>query len=429
MYPVEEMTYKMKFIMDKLNNKEELTKEEETYAKKINSFMKVYDALCLEKQFEAVEIEKAAIRELLYKKRKELIKVIRGTKSASKLKVLREQVLNIEEFLHSEAVDYFKYLLMDHHEIPMVDIKEIFDSLARRDEYLYNPCLAQDRRYNQLSPFINWNHYTNEVTFNRPLIDLTRLVISRDLTIYNALEKRTDLLEQRKEVPSDIEDIIPDEMKDIRIKDISAIINYGNGRIGTNDNEFVTLKDDLDILVAVDNALKGDIKEADDALIKESIGNVIKGVITGKYKVSDFTGYKVLKYFEDGVDTRRFRDILRSNKFDIDLVQKHILTDDLLRKTALYREENLFVNDDGELNLANISLASSVINGEDINDEEALDADPNCLERIKYYKPAHRNNVHDYEIDKYDVKVLLAIARYKEDLKKKLMVDENKALS
>lgn len=416
-YPVEEMNYKMKFLNDKLENGEKLTLEEEDYMKKMAFFKKNYDAMCLEQQLKNVEIDEDAVLTLLAKKREELVKVIRGTKSKNKLLQLRNQVKNIDEFMQSDAVKYFKEVLLDEISIKHVDIVKVFSDLAYKDRFLSASYLAGDRKSGFYgSAFALENQYLKTMTFNRPLIDLTRRVLMGDFSLYNAL----------KEGKSTFADgtLIPDEFRKIRLEDISAITHYGRGRVDEmEDHTFDTLKDDLDILVAIDQVQKGDITKVDDAPIKDAIRDILMGIISGKYTVKDFTNYQILDYFDKGIDTTKFRELLKRNNFNIDSVQREVFQDDLLRVTNLNQRENLFIDENGELNVANISLASAVMNGEDVDDEESLSADLSCLNRINYYQPAHRNNPHEYERDKYDVKILLAIARYKDELKKEIEQD------
>lgn len=421
-YPIEEMNYKMKFINDKVNNGEKITIEEEQYVKKMTSFMKVYEAMCLEQQLKNVEIDEDAIIQLLTKKRQELVRIISGTKSKNKLPILKQQVRNIDAFIQSGAVEYFKDLLIDNNIVKRIDVGEVYDDIARKDHYLSHPYLENDRRpWIYDSPFIEKNRYTYKVDFNLPLIELTRHVIMGDFELYNAIKNGKDTMDDGM--------VIPDEMKKLNLKDISAIIYYGRGRIGKmNDHTFDTLKDDLDILVALDEVSRGKGKRVDDEPIKESIKNIIMGIIKGQYKVKDFTNYEILKYCDKDFDTRKFREILRTFDFDLELVKERLLQDDLLRTTKLNGSDNLFIQD-GELNLANISLASSVINGEEINEDESLSADPNCLGRIKYYQPCARENPRDYQMDKYDVKALLALARYQEELKVRKELDDSVSIS
>ncbi len=417
-YPVEEMNYKMKFLKDKLDNGEKLTPDEEQYIKKMTSFKKVYEAMCLEQQLKNVEIDEEEVLQVLAKKRAELEKIIKGTKSKNKLPQLHNQVKNIDEFVQSGAVEYFKDLLLDNNSVKKVDVEGIFRTLAAKDRYLGVPYLSHDDVVGLYdSPFMQRNHYLKTVKFNRPLIDLVRHILMGDYSLYNALKEGKETLEDGT--------LIPEEYRKLNLKAISAIIYYGRGRIGEmNDHTFDTLKDDLDILVAMEQVQKGDITKVDDAPIKDSIREILMGIIAGKYKAKDFTNYHILRYCDSGFDTTKFREILREHRFNLDSVQRKFLQDDLLRTTKLNGYENLFVDENGELQLANISLASSVMNGEPTNDDECLSADVTCLNRIKYYQPAHRNNPHDYEIDKYDSKALLAIARYKEELKKQLEQEE-----
>lgn len=417
-YPVEEMNYKMKFINDKLENGEELSSEEKEYMKKMESFKKFYDLMCLEYQLKNVEIDKEAILELLAKKRKELVKIIKGTKSKNKLPQLHNQVKNIDEFIQSDAVEYFKDLLIDNNSIRRVNAGDIFSELSWNDPYLAKPYLANDNVVGlHGSPFMQRNHYLDTVKFNRPLIDLVRHILMNDYSLYHALEEGKETLADGT--------LIPEEYRKLNLKAISAIIYYGRGRIGNmEDHTFDTFKDDLDILVAMDQVQKGDITKVDDTPIKDSIRDILMGIISGKYKVKDFNNYQILRYCDPGFDTTKFRKILREHRFNLDSVQRKLLEDDLLRTTKLNGGGNLFVDENENLQLANISLASAVMNGEPINDDECLSADPDCLNRIRYYNPANRNNPHDYEIDKYDSKALLAIARYKEELKKQLEQEE-----
>ncbi|MDE6141661.1 MAG: hypothetical protein K2G03_03565 [Bacilli bacterium] len=204
------------------------------------------------------------------------------------------------------------------------------------------------------------------------------------------------------------------------------IIYYAKGRVGYNDdNTFAELRDDLDILAAIDDVLSGKMKyEVDSEEIDNSIASILDGIIVGTYKPRDFLNYQILEYFDSNVDSLKFREILRDNRFDLDVIQRKMLQDDLLSKTKLNGNENLFVDNDGELNLGNLSLAAAVMNGEEIDEEDALSADPNCLERIRYFRPTYREDPHDYERDKYDVKILLAIAKYRQKLKEKLKQTE-----
>ncbi len=429
-YPVEEITYKMKFIKDKISNGESLTPEEEEYAKKIMSFMKKYEELCLREKLKTYPINEEAIIDLLVKKKKGLKKIIAGTRSKNKLAQLNEQVKNIEEFIQSGAVVYFKDFLQDHSVIPEPNIKGMFEVLASKDVYLKDPCLSVNKKYSQMSPFVTENYYTGDFRFNRPLIDLARLVLAGDFKIYNALEKRARFISSHQEVPEEIMAVIPEEMLSIDIKDISALIYYGRGRIGVKgDHTFDTIKDDLDILVAIDMVRKGEIQEVDDTLIRDSICHVLDKIMLGKYKAKDFFKYDILRYFDSNTDTKKLRQMLNEKNFNLELLQRRLLEDDLLSKTSFNRDENLFVDSNGELRLDNISLASSAINGEELNDEECLSADTKCLERINYYKPTQRTNIHEFELDKYDVKVLLAIARYKEELKKQVAKEDVKELA
>lgn len=416
-YPVEEMNYKMKFINDKIANSEELTLDEMQYMKKIGVFKKFYDFMCLEQQLKNIEIDENAILELLAKKRKELVKIIKGTKSKNKLPQLHSQVKNIDEFIQSGAVEYFKDLLLDNNLLGKINAGDIFDDLTREDPYLKKPYLSRDDVDDFYdSPFIFRNKYLETVKFNRPLIDLVRHILMGDYTLYNALKDGKETLNDGT--------LIPEEYRKLNLKAISAIIYYGRGRIGQmDDHTFDTFKDDLDILVAMDQVLNGDIIKVDDTPIKDSIRDILMGIISGKYRVKDFTNYQIIRYCDPGFDTTKFRSILKEHRFDLDSVQKKLLQDDLLRTTKLNSSENLFVDENGELQLANISLAASVMNGETIKDE-ALSADDSCLNRISHYQQVHRNNPYDYEIDKYDSKALLAIARYKEELKKQLEQEE-----
>ncbi len=433
-YPIEEIAYKMKFIMDKLSNGEELTKEEAKYAKKIMNFKSIYEALCLEYKLLNSNIEKSRIIRYLVDKRNELVKIIKGTKSKNKLEQLYAQVNNIDEFIKSGCVDYFKDFLIDHNDLVHVDVKKVFDNLASNDVYLKSTRLDKDQNPYQASPFIYENHYTGEVKLNRPMIDLTRLVVAGDFKIYNAIEKRDRLLNKGRDI-QDLEELemsIPEQMRGINLKDIGKIIYLGNGRINNpNDHTFDDLRDDLDLLVAIDQIKNSEI-EIGDYDINDAVIKVLGGVINGTYKPEDFNNYQILKYFDKSTDSTKFREILNKNRFNLDVIQTKLLADDLLSKTTLNGNENLFVGRKGELVLDNISLASSIMNGDPINEDECLSADPKCLGRIKYFQPAYRVDPHEYERDKYDVKILLAIARYKQAIKlqqvQAQVEKENKAL-
>lgn len=433
-FPVEEIAYKMKFIMDKLNNGEDLTKEEALYAKKIMNFKSIYEDLCLEKQLLNANIEESRIVRYLVDKKKALVKIIKGTKSRNKLEQLYAQVANIDEFIKSGAVQYFKDFLIDHNDLAHVNVRTVFDNLVTNDSYLSSTRLDRDTIPHQGSPFIYENYYTGEVTLNRPMIDLVRLVLAGDFKIYNALEKRDRILSKNREVDN-IEELnkdIPESMRRINIKDISKIIYLGRGRIGNpDDHTFDNLKDDLEILVAIDQVKNAEVS-VNDQEINNCVVKVLDGIVAGTYKPQDFTNYHILRYFDKNTDTSKFREILIKYRFNLDVIKSKLLQDDLLSKTTLNGNDNLFVDRSGELVLDNLSLANSVMNGEKIDEDECLSADPKCLGRIKYYQPAHRVNPHEYEHDKYDVKILLAIARYKEDLRlQKLQVqteEENKAL-
>lgn len=435
-YPIEEIAYKMKFIMDKLDNGEELTVDEKMYARKIKYIKSIYNSLCLERQLKDVHIDDSNIVRYLVDRRNELLKTIKGTKSKSKLEQLQGQVNNIEKFITSGAVEYFKDFLIDHNDLTHVDVVQVYCDLARKDNYLINTRLERDYVPYQDTPFVYENRYTKEVKFNRPLIDLVRTILAGDFKAYNALEKRNRLLKNKGDNVTDLEELdaaIPEEFRGVNIRDISRIMNDARGRIGTAfDRVFDNLRDDLDILACFDQALSGEGLEENDQVINDSIVKVIEGVISGEYKVEDFTNYQILKYFDKNLDTTKFREILNKYHFDLEAIKEALLQDDLLSNTKLNGSENLFVDSNGELRLDNISLASSIMNGEDIDEDECLSADPNCLGRIKYYRPNHRPNPHDYERDKYDIKVLLAIARYKQakrlQQEQEIIDADNKAL-
>lgn len=435
-YPLEEITYKMKFIMDKLDKGKELTSEEDLYAKKIMRFKSIYDSICLEHQLRKANIEHSRIINYLMERRNGLLKTIKVTKSKNKLEQLQAQVKNIEEFIRAGAVEYFKDFLLDHNELVHVDVMQVFDSLATKDIYLINTRLDKDYVPNLGTPFVYENRYTKEVRFNRPLIDLVRMLLAGDFRIYNALEKRDRLLKNKGNDVTGIEELeesIPKDFRNVNPRDISRIVNYSRGKNRERDDHtFDNLRDDLEILAAMDNAQNGEINHENDQVLNDMIVKILEGIISGIYKPEDFTNYQILKYFDANTDTTKFRKILNKNHFDLDAIKTILLQDDLLSKTTLNGTENLFIECNGELCLDNISLASSVMNAEAINEDECLSADPKCLNRIKYYQPAHRQNPHDYERDRYDVKILLAIARYKNALKleqeREIVEKNNKAL-
>lgn len=435
-YPIEEIAYKMKFIMDKLNNGEKLTVEEEKYARKIKYIKSIYSSLCFERQLKDVKIEHSRILRYLVDRRRELLNTIKKTKSKNKLEQLHTQVSNIEKFITSGSVEYFKDFLIDHSDLNHVDVMQVFSDLACNDEYLINTRLEKDYVPYQGSPFVYENRYTKEVRFNRPLIDLLRHILAGDFSIYNAIEKRDRLLKNKGDNVLDLSELeaaIPEEFREVSIRDISRIMyNIRGKRSVVEDPNYSNLRDDLDILASFDQALKGEGVDAFDQDINDAIVKVIEGIISGEYKVKDFTNYQILKYFDKNLDTTKFREILNSNHFNLEVIKRKLLQDDLLSNTKLNGSENLFVNSDGELCLDNISLASSIMNGEPIDEDECLSADPKCLDRIKYYQPNFRLNPHDYEIDKYDSKILLAIARYNQAKKleqEQAIIDaNNKAL-
>lgn len=432
-YPIEEIAYKMKFIMDKLDNGEKLDAVEEAYVKKIMNFKSIYDSMCLECQLKNVKIEQSKVLRYLMEKRAELLKTIKGTKSKNKLEQMHFKVKNIERFVSSGAVAYFKDFLLDHNEIAHVDVYQYFQNLARKDQYLAKPSFNDG--YFNTPYFIVKNNYTGEVRLNRPLINLARLVIAGDFKIYNAIEKKDRLLRSKTNI-TDMDELvnsIPEEYRNIDLKSIDRIIYYGRGRIGDKDDHtFDDTRDNLDILFALDQVKDNQFEPAGEDAINKAIVNVLNGIIAGTYKPIDFLNYHILGYFDSQTDDTKFREILNENKFNLDAIQKKVLQDDLLATTSLNSSHNLFLGLNGELRLDNISLAASIMNGEEINEGECLTADPGCLERIKYYQPAHRPNIHDYERDKYDIKILQAIARYRVDLKKNREQEqvnkENKAL-
>lgn len=431
-YPIEEIAYKMKFIMDKLDNGEELTPDEDMYTKKIMRFKSVYDAICLERQLKDVNLEHSKIIKYLVERKTRLLKTIKVTRSRNKLEQMQAQVNNIEEFISSGAVEYFKDFLIDHNDLDHVDIKQLFDSMAAKDTYLNCTRLEKDHVPYQETPFIYENRYTKEITFNRPVIELVRIILAGDFKIYNALEKRDRLLKNKGDNIEDVEALnasIPEEFRSVKTGDLSRIMYYGRGRIGEKDDHtFDNFRDDLDILSATARALNGEVSQGDDQVINDSIVKILEGIIAGTHKVEDFTNYEILKYFDCETDTTKFREILIKNRFDLEAIKKSLLQDDLLSNTNLYSAENLFVDRNGELCLDNLSLASSIMNAEEINEDECLSADPKCLNRIKYYQPAYRQNPHDYERDKYDVKILVSIARYRQAKKlqqEQEIVDKN----
>lgn len=437
-YPIEEITYKMKFIMDKLDNGEELTVDEERYVKKIKYAKSIYDSLSLERQIKEVNIENSEVLRYLVDRRAKLLKTIEVTKSRNKLEKMRAQIDNIEKFIKGGAVEYFKDFLIDHNDVTHVRVMQVFKELAAKDDYLDVTRLEDSKRLEESrviyteSPFIYENSYTKEVRFNRPLIDLVRTILAGNFKAYNALEKRSRLLKNKGDSVTELEELeaaIPEEFRNINPQDISRIIYYGRGRIGKyDDHTFDNLRDDLEILALMDHALNGEKSQEKSQIINDSIIKVLEGIISGEYKVKEFTNYHILKFFDDNLDTTKFRSILNEYHFDLDRIKKIMLQDDLLSKTKLNSSENMFVDFNGELRLDNISLAASIMNAEEINEDECLSADPKCLDRIKYFQPAHRPNPHEYEKDKYDVKILLAIARYEHDLKIKLeqeQIDKN----
>lgn len=435
-YPIEEIAYKMKFIMDKLDNGEELTVEEEMYARKIKYIKSIYNSLCLERKLKDVNIESSNIIRYLVDRRKELLKTIKGTKSKNKLEQMQAQVSNIEKFITSGAVEYFKDFLIDHNDLNHVDVMQVCLDLYSKDNYLDNTRLERDYVPYQESPFVYENRYTKEVKFNRPLIDLVRTILAGNYKAYNALEKRDRLLKDKGDKVTNLEELeaaIPEEFRGVNIRDISRIVYYARGRRGTSDDRiFDNLRDDLDILACFDQALSGEGIEENDRVINDSIVKVINGIISGEHKVEDFTNYEILKYFDKNLDTTKFREILNRYHFNLDAIKKTLLQDDLLSNTKLNGSENLFVDSNGELRLDNISLASSIMNGEAIDEDECLSADPKCLGRIKYFQPNYRPNPHDYERDKYDSKILLAIARFNQAKKlqqeQEIIDANNKAL-
>lgn len=435
-YPIEEIAYKMKFIMHKLDSGEKLTREEEMYVKKISYVKSICDSLCLERQLKDANIEHSRIIRYLVEKRAGLIKSIKVTKSKNKLEQMRAQISNIEEFITSGSVEYFKDFLIDHNNIPHVDVMQVYLDMVVEDNYLSNTRLEKYYVPYQGSPFVYENRYTNEVKFNRPLIDLVRTILAGDFKAYNALEKRNRLLKSKGDDVTGIEELeesIPEEFRELNPRDISRIMYYARGRIGDKeDHHFDKLRDDLDILAALDQSLSGEVKSNNDQVINDAVVRVLDGVISGEHKVSDFTNYHILKYFDNNLGTTKFREILSKHHFDLESVKRTLLQDDLLSNTQLNGTENLFIDRNGELRLDNISLAASVMNAEAINEDECLSADPKCLGRIKYFQPSNRPNPHDYERDKYDIKILLAIARYKQDLKlrqeQEIVQENNKAL-
>lgn len=433
----------------------------EKYAKKIPDIVEIAESLALEYQVEHLSVDPNMIISSLEEKKAHILKEIQATRSKHKLADLNSRLNNITEFLESGAIDCFTELIADHEPIERVDIYDVYKELVENDKLLYetrynlglsggvnglSPVEANRGNTAEDSPFLHKDKYTKETTINRDLIDFIKQVLSGGTALidnfvqyYNFKNQKENIADNLKELGTpqekieedtqeltksidDLEPNIPENFRKIDLERIRLLLKTIKTCLAKHDKETLdNLKEDLEILEAIDEAQKGRIEDLDMTPIARSVNATISLIASGQFTAKEFLDYEILKYFDKGTNKGKLRDILFDYEYDLDAVKKDILQDSILAATDLNGTENLFVDELGNLRLDNISLATSVINGEEPNEEECLSADPNCLNRINYYNPQGwiKENPdgidsHYYEDSLYKIKILQALARKQE---------------
>lgn len=410
LYP-DDIKAKIKLIKKKLNNNEKLNDIEQDYYNFYNEFNSYIISYELEKNLDNYNPNNQQLLKYIKEKDRKTNNTLKNTKDSRKQIILKRRLTRITE-LRNGNLSLMKYYVEEKYPYERLNIHRYLLNLLKNNKILFQ------------------NKYTGEIVLNRANIIIAKEVIDGNMKNYtNIVElEHTPFkdINKRKE----LYDKIPTHLRNASSTEINNIIYYGINIITPNKTVFAENSSALEILLHISNLMNNIIKVDYTNEINKQYKIFINDYLNGLITSEDLIKYKVLDYFPKKVSNNKFKQLLKSNNYDLNKIFDNIVEDDMISNPS-FSDYKFF--DDKSFDVPTLTLTSEIVRGYYDNYNVLLNAKNNNdifvissldkiyqkinidnIDRIVHYGTGRINNHNNHELEKdyYDIHILLSLALF-----------------
>ena len=412
LYP-DDIKAKIKLINKKLNNNEKLNDIEQDYYNFYNEFNSYITSYELEKCLDNYNPNNQQILKYIKEKDRKTNNTLKTTKDSRKQIALKRKLTRITE-LRNGNLSLMKYYVEEKYPYERLNIHRYLLNLLKN-----NKILSQ-------------NKYTGEIILNRANIIIAKEVIDGNMKNYtNIVElEHTSYKEINKR--KELYNKIPSHLRTASSTEINNIIYYGINILTPNKTIFAENSSALEILLHISNLMNNIIKVDYTSEINKEYKVFINDYLNGLITSEDLIKYKVLDYFPKEISNNKFKQLLKSNNYDLNKILDKIIEDDMISNPSF---NNYKFFDASSFDIPTLTLTSEIVRGYNNNYNVLLNAKNNNdifvlsslkeiyqninidnIDRIIHFGTGRINNPDNHELEKdyYDIHILLSIALFNE---------------